>query len=109
MACTLLSCAQCCSIFSLAGLIFLIIIGSLLQSQPLYIKGPEDPDKAAQGCYQGALIYLATFCFSVIYWILDTLKKKAVAALNSSSSNAAAPSPRTRTQGSKKYGALETD
>ena len=37
----------------MAGLFFLIIIGSLLQSQPLYIKGPVDPAAAAQGCYQG--------------------------------------------------------
>ncbi|RYG97601.1 hypothetical protein EON65_52605 [archaeon] len=105
-----------------------------MQSQPLYIKGPEDTAKAAQGCYQGgrlrslpslwfhfvmssislyclALIYLATFCFSVIYWILDTLKKKAVAALSSTPSNPTMPSSgqRTRTQGSKKYGALETE
>jgi hypothetical protein len=62
---------------------FLLIIGSLLQSQPLYIKGPKDSAAAAQGCYQGALIYLGTLAISVAYWIFDYLKNKAVAALGS--------------------------
>lgn len=47
--------AKCCSIFSVAGLIFLLIIGSLLQKQPLYIKGPTDSAAAAQSCYQGGI------------------------------------------------------
>jgi hypothetical protein len=46
-------CAKCCTVFSVAGFFFLLIIGSLLQKQPLYIKGPTDSAAAAQGCYQG--------------------------------------------------------
>ena len=30
-------------------------MGILLQKQPLYIKGPHDPNAAAQGCYQGGI------------------------------------------------------
>eukprot|EP01039_Chlorochromonas_danica_P004034 gene4031-4412_t len=104
MACTLLDCAKCCSIFSFSGLIFLLIIGSLLQKQPLYIKGPKDSAQAAQNCYEGALIYLGTFVLSVAYWIFDSLKKKAAAALAGTSE-----SRRQRVQGDKKYGALSSN
>ena len=56
--------AKCCSIFSVTGFIFLIIIGLLLQKQPLYIKGPKDPAAAAMGCYEGGMMngyYLSVF------------------------------------------------
>ena len=62
--------AKCCSFFSVTGFIFLIIIGLLLQKQPLYIKGPSDPAAAAMGCYEGGMIndyhlsaMVATFLF----------------------------------------------
>mmetsp|Transcript_14582 Transcript_14582/g.32154 ORF Transcript_14582/g.32154 Transcript_14582/m.32154 type:complete len:104 (+) Transcript_14582:119-430(+) len=71
-----IACAKCCSLFSLSGIVFLVIIGSLLQSQPLYIKGPEDSSAAAKGCYEGAMLYLATFLLSVGYWMFDSLKAK---------------------------------
>lgn len=44
---------------------------------------------------------------SVAYWIMDSLKKKAVAALSGSSSSPA--DRRQRVQGEKKYGALPAD
>ncbi|KAJ1404708.1 hypothetical protein B484DRAFT_437083, partial [Ochromonadaceae sp. CCMP2298] len=46
------------------------------KSQPLYIKGPEDSSAAAKGCYEGAMLYLATFLLSVGYWMFDSLKAK---------------------------------
>ena len=49
-------------------------MGILLQKQPLYIKGPHDPNAAAQGCYQGAAIYIATFVVSFAYWTFDDMK-----------------------------------
>jgi len=42
-------------------------MGYLFQVQPLYIKGPEDPALAANGCYGGAGIYAATMIASVVY------------------------------------------
>ena len=47
--------AKCCTIFSVTGFFFLIIIGVLLQKQPLYLKGPKDPAAAAMGCYEGGI------------------------------------------------------
>lgn len=73
----LLTCAKCCTIFSFTGIVFLIIIGSLLQTQPLYIKGPSDSAKAATGCYQGAMIYAATFLISLGYWTFSSMRSKA--------------------------------
>mmetsp|Transcript_24911 Transcript_24911/g.41520 ORF Transcript_24911/g.41520 Transcript_24911/m.41520 type:complete len:113 (+) Transcript_24911:75-413(+) len=69
--------AKCCSIFSLSGIVFLVIVGSLLQTQPIYIKGPTDTEGAARGCYQGAMLYVATFLLSLGYWIFDSLRAKA--------------------------------
>jgi len=45
-----------------------MIIGILLDKQPLYVPGPDDPAKAAQGCYQGAAIYFAIWILSISYW-----------------------------------------
>ena len=47
--------AKCCTLFSISGIIFLVIIGALIQSQPLYIKGLTDHEKAATGCFEGGL------------------------------------------------------
>jgi hypothetical protein len=63
-----LGCSQCCAIFSFAAIWFLIIIASLLHTQPLYIKGPTDTGKASTACYNGAWIYFGTFMISVLYW-----------------------------------------
>ena len=71
--------AKCCTIFSFTGLIFLLIIGILLDVQPLYVKGPHDPVSASKGCYTAAGIYAATLAVSLLYWILYALKQKATA------------------------------
>ena len=51
--------------FSGFGLAFLIVIGILLQKQPLYIKGVMHPAEAAQNCYLGGklseYLYLCIF------------------------------------------------
>jgi hypothetical protein len=44
----------------------LIIMGILLQKQPLYIKGPTDPNAAAQGCYQGGTAFYIRFNIIII-------------------------------------------
>ena len=51
-------------------MIFLLIIGILLDTEPLYVKGPHDPVLASAGCYSAAGIYAGTLGASVIYWIL---------------------------------------
>lgn len=56
-SCPLLPGAKCCQIFSVSGLVFLTLIGILLQTQPIYIKDVEDPTDAASQCFQAAGIY----------------------------------------------------
>lgn len=73
--CAPLTFAKCCSIFSVTGIVFLTVIGFLFQSQPMYIKGPEDAEKAAQGCYGGAGIYAVTMVLSIIYWYRNEPEK----------------------------------
>ena len=54
--------AKCCTIFSLTGIIFLLVIGLLIQRQPLYIKGINKPAEAAQGCYEGGNLQTSMDC-----------------------------------------------
>ncbi len=73
-----LSCAKCCSVLSLSGIVFLSIIGSLLQNQPLYIKGIEDPEAAASGCFSGAGLYFGTMVISLGYWYYSEKSKSSL-------------------------------
>ena len=40
----------------------------MLQKQPIYMKGIENSEAAASGCYEGALIYFFIWLASVLYW-----------------------------------------
>lgn len=76
----------------------------MLQKQPLYIKGTEDPGLASQGCYGGgknhlmkifirnfdyllfckiviALIYLGFALVSIAYWVIHNMTTAAAAKL----------------------------
>ena len=101
-----LCCANFCSVFALTGIIFLIIIGVLLEKQPLYIKGTHDPAHSAQACYQGAAIYFAVWALSIITLILDYMRKKN--PLRAKDPNAEEPMIH-KTYGAKTYGALATN
>ncbi len=39
----------------------------MLEVQPIYVKGAENPADQAIACYEGAAIYIATFILSVGY------------------------------------------
>ena len=97
-------CANFCSVFALTGIIFLIIIGVLLEKQPLYIKGTHDPAHSAQACYQGAAIYFAVWALSIVTLVLDTMRKKAAAALSAGTEEPIVQ----KTYGNKTYGAVST-
>ena len=98
-----LCCANFCSVFALTGIVFLLIIGILLDKQPLYIKGTHDPAHAAQACYQGAAIYFAVWALSLITLALDHIRKK-----NPMSRSAAPDEPMVQKKYGS-YGALSTD
>ena len=40
----------------------------MLQKQPIYMKGIDDPSVAASSCYKGALIYFVIWIVSLVYW-----------------------------------------
>ena len=88
-----LSCAKCCSILSLSGIIFLCIIGSLLQNQPLYIKGIEDPEAAASGCFNGAGLYFGTMVISLLYWYYSEKSKSTLQIPNPRGTYGSVPNP----------------
>ena len=50
---SLAACSQCCCVFSASGICFLVFVGILLQTEPLYIKDVDNPSSAAQQCYIG--------------------------------------------------------
>mmetsp|Transcript_73364 Transcript_73364/g.143958 ORF Transcript_73364/g.143958 Transcript_73364/m.143958 type:complete len:110 (+) Transcript_73364:66-395(+) len=104
-----LTCAKCCTFFSISGIIFLVIMGSLLQSQPLYIKGPTDHVKASKGCYEGALLYLVTLLLSVGYWMFDSLRKKPSVNGPNGSQISRSNSNLETTRFGGKYGAVVND
>ena len=60
--------AKCCAIFSASGLVFLFSLGVLLDSQPLYVKGPHDKEAASTNCYSAAGMYASSLFISLIYW-----------------------------------------
>ena len=62
--------AQCCSILSFTGIVFLTIMGYLLQVQPLYIKGIEDNIAAAKGCYEGGEIMMMMMMMSMMMMMM---------------------------------------
>jgi len=66
--------AKFCSVFAVFGFTFLIIVGVMLQKQPLYIRGPEDKEAAASSCYSAAAIYFAVWVASLGYWSYDSYK-----------------------------------
>jgi len=71
-----INCAKCCTVFSITGIVFLVLIGILLEYQPLYVKGIVEPSKSAQSCYQGAVIYAGTLLLSLGYWSFDESRKR---------------------------------
>uniref|UniRef100_A0A7S2CKA8 Uncharacterized protein n=1 Tax=Florenciella parvula TaxID=236787 RepID=A0A7S2CKA8_9STRA len=69
-------CAKCCQIFSVSGVVFLSLIGILLQTQPIYIKDVEDPADAASQCFQAAGIYAFFIVATTICGYVQDKKKQ---------------------------------
>ena len=77
--------AKCCTFFSIPAIIFLVIMGMIINSQPLYVLGVTDPKLSADGCNNAgmmcllhiilflsilvlAIMYAVTFIVSLAYW-----------------------------------------
>jgi len=60
------NCGICCMGFSLFAVIFLVIVGQVLQSDSMVIEiEGKDRTKAYKNCYVGAAIYAGFFVLSV--------------------------------------------
>jgi len=62
-------CSQCCCVLSASGVAFLILIGCMLKSEPLYIQDIEDTDKAADNCFAAAGIYAGFVIATSLYLV----------------------------------------
>mmetsp|Transcript_4145 Transcript_4145/g.12901 ORF Transcript_4145/g.12901 Transcript_4145/m.12901 type:complete len:104 (+) Transcript_4145:112-423(+) len=69
-------CAKCCVVFATTGVFFLCLIGSLLNSQPLYVKGVEDPAAASKQCFVAAWIYITIVIISVVTLAVDKVHSR---------------------------------
>mmetsp|Transcript_5618 Transcript_5618/g.23352 ORF Transcript_5618/g.23352 Transcript_5618/m.23352 type:complete len:138 (-) Transcript_5618:398-811(-) len=58
-------CAKCCAVFSSTGVVFLCIIGTLLQKQSVFILGIEHPATAASQCFGAAALYVTCIVISL--------------------------------------------
>eukprot|EP01032_Pedospumella_encystans_P015908 gene15908-18170_t len=87
-------------------------MGALIQSQPLYIKGLTDHEKAATGCFEGALLYLVTLMISIGYWVYESFRAKppVVPRFGPGSTSSGNSSPNNETvRFGGKYGAVVSD
>jgi hypothetical protein len=58
----------CCALFSVAGGLFLFLMGLILSSSShIYIKGIEDNMEASASCYKGASMYGGTLLLSLYF------------------------------------------
>lgn len=45
--------APCCGMFSIIGFLFLIILGIIVDKQPIFVHGVTEPHRSAVACYGG--------------------------------------------------------
>jgi len=70
-------CAKCCAVFSMSGVVFCLMIGAILQSQPLFVLGVDDPSKASKSCYGAAGIYVGCIFLSLGVLLYDKITPEA--------------------------------
>lgn len=80
LPCTTECCAPCCGLFSIIGIIFLIILGIIIDKQPIFVHGITHPHKSSVACYGGAGVYAGTLALCIAAWIYDQKKKQRRAA-----------------------------
>ncbi|KAJ1449364.1 hypothetical protein M885DRAFT_536011 [Pelagophyceae sp. CCMP2097] len=67
-------CAKCCVVWSSFAVVFLLLIGSMLAKQPLYVKGIESPALASGGCFAAAWIYGSIIFLSIATLAYDKIR-----------------------------------
>ncbi|KAG5507652.1 hypothetical protein JKF63_06601 [Porcisia hertigi] len=80
------SCATCCAVFSLLGIVHLVLFGRMFSEKAISfaimaVENGWDRDKKAKACYNGAIIYTATLFLSVLTRVYFRRNDAAKAAL----------------------------
>mmetsp|Transcript_15718 Transcript_15718/g.43359 ORF Transcript_15718/g.43359 Transcript_15718/m.43359 type:complete len:108 (+) Transcript_15718:114-437(+) len=71
--------SRCCAFYSVTGLIFTAWVGIMLQTQPFFIAGIDDYDKAKTSAFGAAAMFFFTFAVSMVGIWTDSSKEDAVA------------------------------
>ncbi|KAK7196973.1 hypothetical protein NESM_000640400 [Novymonas esmeraldas] len=80
------SCATCCAIFSLLGVVHLVLFGRMFSEKAISfaimaVENGWDGDAKAKACYNGAIIYTVTLVVSVFARVYFRRNDAAKAAL----------------------------
>ncbi|AIN97297.1 hypothetical protein LPMP_181160 [Leishmania panamensis] len=80
------SCATCCAVFSLLGIVHLVLFGRMFSEKAISfaiiaVENGWDGEKKAKACYNGAIIYTATLFLSVLARVYFRRNDAAKAAL----------------------------
>lgn len=80
------SCATCCAVFSLLGIVHLVLFGRMFSAKAISfaimtVENGWDSDDKAKVCYNGAIIYTVTLFLSVLARVYFRRNDAAKAAL----------------------------
>ncbi|CAG9572502.1 conserved hypothetical protein [Leishmania major strain Friedlin] len=80
------SCATCCAIFSLLGIVHLVLFGRMFSEKAISfalmaVEHGWDGETKAKACYNGAIIYTVTLFLSVLARVYFRRNDAAKAAL----------------------------
>ncbi|KAL7575567.1 hypothetical protein ACA910_020142 [Epithemia clementina (nom. ined.)] len=67
--------SQCCAFYSATGFVFCLWVGLMLQFQPFFVGGIEDPEEAKKNAFGATGMFLVTFLASVMGIWLDSGNK----------------------------------
>lgn len=80
------SCATCCAVFSLLGIVHLVLFGRMFSGKAISfaimaLENEWDTEAKAKACYNGAIIYTVTLVLSVLARVYFRRNDAAKAAL----------------------------
>mmetsp|Transcript_25098 Transcript_25098/g.87552 ORF Transcript_25098/g.87552 Transcript_25098/m.87552 type:complete len:112 (-) Transcript_25098:35-370(-) len=71
------SCAICCCVFSLIGVIFLSLLSAHFSSDSLFVEYEGDRAEAASNLSTAAVLYAVTMVISAFFWVRGVLRARA--------------------------------
>ena len=81
------SCATCCAVFSLLGIVHLVLFGRMFSAKAISfaimtVENGWDSEAKAKACYNGAIFYTVTLFLSVLARVYFRRNDAAEAALS---------------------------